>query len=94
MAEEKNVRLILTFTENAFRALEEIVQRGRWNTIPDVVQIGLRLERLIQIQSEEGFTELFVRNPRTGAERLVLYKTLNRVQGRGGIRVLAAKVEE
>jgi hypothetical protein len=43
----------------------------------EAVRESLQVSRALQTQAEQGFTELLVRNPKTGAERVIVIPSLH-----------------
>ena len=51
-------------------------QQGRFSSMADAVRESLQVSRALQSQAEQGFSELVVRNPQTGEERVIVIPNL------------------
>jgi hypothetical protein len=69
-------RVVFTFDERSLSSLEEITQKARFSSLGDTVKESLQVSRAIQQQAEDGFTEVVVRNPKTGKEKVILVPNL------------------
>lgn len=72
----KNKRVIFTFDERSFDSLQKITERGGFSSMADTVRESLQINRALQSQANQGFTEVVVRNPETGEERVVVIPNL------------------
>jgi hypothetical protein len=68
----KAKRVVFTFDERSLEGLEELKKTGGYGTLADTVRDSLRMFRAIKKQSNDGFTEILVRNPKTGSERVMV----------------------
>jgi Arc/MetJ-type ribon-helix-helix transcriptional regulator len=73
----KAQRVVFSFDERSLESLQQIRQRGRFSSMADAVRESLQTSRALQAQAEQGFTELVVRNPKTGEERVIVIPTLH-----------------
>jgi hypothetical protein len=64
-------RVVFTFDEKSLTALKEIAKGG---SMAGAVRDSIRIMRALQSQAAQGFTELIVRNPKTGKERVMIWK--------------------
>jgi hypothetical protein len=71
-------RVVFTFDDRSFDNLERMKAVGRYPSLANAVRDSLQITRAIQSQREQGFTELIVRNPRTGVERILIIPELNK----------------
>ena len=68
----KNRRIVFKFDEPSLRALEIMTKEGGYNSMVDTVRESLRISRALQTQAKQGFSEITLRNPDTGEERVVV----------------------
>jgi len=64
-------RVVFTFDEDSLERLNEIQQIGQFASLGEAVSDSLRINHALQTQAAEGFTEIIVRNPVTGQERVM-----------------------
>lgn len=76
MAERKSKKVAFTFDERSLATLEEMTEEGRFGSMADTVRESLQISRALQSQATKGFTEVIVRNPETGEERVVIIPSL------------------
>jgi hypothetical protein len=72
----KAKRVVFSFDERSLDSLEQIKQEGRYGSYADAVRDSLKISRALQHQSEQGFTEVIVRNPESGEERVMVIPPL------------------
>ncbi len=72
----KTKRVVFSFDERSYDSLEQIKERGRYGSLAEAVRESLQVSRALQNQSGQGFTEVVVRNPNTGEERVMVIPTL------------------
>jgi len=65
-------RVVFTFDERSLESLEEITKQGHYNSMAETVRLSLQVNRALQQQAGDGFTQLVVRNPQTGEERVIV----------------------
>lgn len=73
-------RVVFTFDDRSLANLERMKAVGRYASLAEVVRDSLQITRALQSQREQGFTELAVRNPKTGAERTLIIPELGKEQ--------------
>ena len=73
----KAQRVVFSFDERSLESLQRIKEQGRFSSMAEAVRESLQISRALQSQAEEGFTELVVRNPATGAERVIVVPALH-----------------
>lgn len=73
----KAQRVVFSFDERSLESLQHIKEQGRFSSMADAVRESLQTRRALQTQAEQGYTELVVRNPKTGAERVIVIPTLH-----------------
>lgn len=56
------------FEDASLKTLETMTQRGNFPDMAGCVKSSLKLSRVIQQYREQGFTDLYFRNPKTGTE--------------------------
>ena len=69
-------RLVFTFDERSLESLQKIKQQGRFSSLADAVRQSLQISKALQSQSEQGFKEVIVRNPKTTEERVLVIPEL------------------
>ncbi len=67
-----NHRIMFTFDERSLNTLKRIREAGHYNSMATAVRDSIRIRRTLQQQAAEGFTEIVVRNPRTGEARVIV----------------------
>jgi Arc/MetJ-type ribon-helix-helix transcriptional regulator len=72
----KAQRVVFSFDERSLESLQRIRQQGRFSSMADAVRESLQVSHALQSQAEQGFTELVVRNPQTGDERVIVIPNL------------------
>lgn len=65
-------RVAFTFDERSYAMLQDMTTEGKYSSMADCVRESLQVNRAIQEQAMQGFTEVIVRNPKSGAERVVV----------------------
>ena len=73
----KAQRVVFSFDERSLESLQQIRERGRFPSMAEAVRESLQTSRALQAQAEQGYTELVVRNPKTGEERVLVIPALN-----------------
>jgi Arc/MetJ-type ribon-helix-helix transcriptional regulator len=72
MISKKNKRVAFTFDERSLTTLEEMTDEGNFSSMADTVRESLQISRALQTQAKKGFSEIIVRNPNTGEERIII----------------------
>ena len=72
----KTRRVVFTFDERSLESLQQIKDQGRFGSLADVVRESLGISRALQLQNQQGFTEIIVRNPETKQERVLVIPPL------------------
>ena len=70
MGESK--RVTFTFDERSLDTLEDMTEEGKFSSMAETVRESLQISRALQSQAKQGYTELTVRNPDTGEERVIV----------------------
>jgi Arc/MetJ-type ribon-helix-helix transcriptional regulator len=73
----KAQRVVFSFDDRSLESLQRIKEQGRFSSMADAVRESLQVSRALQDQAEQGFTELVVRNPKTGTERVIVVPPLH-----------------
>lgn len=73
----KAQRVVFSFDDRSLESLQRIKEQGRFSSMADAVRESLQVSRALQSQAEQGYSELVVRNPNTGEERVIVIPTLN-----------------
>jgi Arc/MetJ-type ribon-helix-helix transcriptional regulator len=76
----KAQRVVFSFDERSLESLQQMRERGRFSSMAEAVRESLQTSRALQTQAEQGYTELVVRNPKTGEERVLVIPTLHTPQ--------------
>ncbi len=63
-------KVVFSFSEEALTSLDRMTRDAGLSTAQTLCE-SLRLARAVQKQMANGFTELVLRNPRTGAEQRI-----------------------
>ena len=72
MTQKKSKRVAFVFDERSLITLEEMTKEGRFSSMADTVRESLQISRALQEQALDGFSEIIVRNPETGEERVIV----------------------
>ncbi len=72
----KAQRVVFSFDERSLESLQRIREQGHFSSMADAVRESLQVSRALQSQAEQGFSELVVRNPQTGEERVIVIPNL------------------
>jgi Arc/MetJ-type ribon-helix-helix transcriptional regulator len=72
----KTRRVVFTFDERSLESLQKLTEQGRFASMADTVRESLQINRALQGQANQGFTEVVVRNPDTNEERVLVIPTL------------------
>ncbi|MBX3176856.1 MAG: hypothetical protein KF886_05825 [Candidatus Hydrogenedentes bacterium] len=73
----KSKRVVFSFDERSYDSLEDVQRRGKFNSLADAVRESLQISRALQNQDQQGFSEVVVRNPKTGEERVMVIPSLH-----------------
>ena len=73
----KAQRVVFTFDDRSLQSLQSIKEQGRFSSMAEAVRESLQVSHALQAQAEQGYTELVVRNPKTGEERVIVIPTLH-----------------
>ena len=76
-----NQRIVFTFDERSLDSLKKMQSEGQYSSMAKVVRDSLRISRTLQQQAGEGFSQIMVRNPKTGEERVLVDPPLLSAQG-------------
>jgi hypothetical protein len=82
MNNKKSKRVAFTFDERSLATLEDMTMEGKFSTMADTVRDSLQISRALQAQAKGGFTEVVVRNPETGEEKVIVIPSLQSVSKR------------
>jgi hypothetical protein len=70
--DKKSKRVAFTFDERSLSTLESMTDEGHFSSMADTVRESLAISHALQSQALNGFTEVIVRNPQTGEEKVVV----------------------
>lgn len=73
-------RVAFTFDERSLKNLEQMTDEGQYSSMADTVRESLQINRALQSQAKNGFTEVVMRNPETGDERVVVIPRLQIIE--------------
>ena len=68
----KSKRVAFTFDARSFSTLEKMTEEGQFSSMAETVRESLQISHALQEQARDGFSEIIVRNPKTGAEKVVV----------------------
>ncbi len=66
-----NNRVTFSFDAVSYGNLQELKKKGRFRTVADTVRDALIIRKVLHLQSEQGFTEVVLRDPVSGRERVI-----------------------
>ena len=75
MAESK--RFLVTMDENSMEALDYVKDKASLESLAAGVRESVRTRKTLQHLAEEGFKQIVVRNPETGAEKEIVIPGLS-----------------
>jgi Arc/MetJ-type ribon-helix-helix transcriptional regulator len=70
-------RVVFSFDDRSLESLERMTKQGKYPSMANAVRDSLQITRALQSQAERGFTEIIVRNPETGEERVIVVPELH-----------------
>ena len=70
-------RVVFTFDERSLESLKKITEQGNFASMAETVRESLQINRALQRQAQNGFTEVVVRNPKTNEERVIVIPSLD-----------------
>ena len=73
----KTRRVVFGFDERSLDSLKRITEQGHFSSMADSVRESLQVMNALQAQAQKGFTEVVLRNPETGDERVLVIPTLS-----------------
>jgi Arc/MetJ-type ribon-helix-helix transcriptional regulator len=73
----KTRRVVFSFDDRSLESLQSMTEQGKFPSMATAVRESLQVSRALQIQAEQGYTEVVVRNPETGDERVLVIPRLN-----------------
>ncbi len=73
----KTKRVVFSFDERSLASLEDLTRQGRFPSMAETVRDSLQISRALQVQAEQGFSEVILRNPETKEERVIVIPTLH-----------------
>lgn len=76
----KSKRVVFTFDERSLLTLEKMTDEGHFSSMADTVRESLQIGRALQTQAKDGFTDITLRNPETGEERVVIIPHLQSIR--------------
>ena len=72
----KTRRVVFSFDKRSYDTLKRITEQGHFSSMAESVRESLQINRALQDQADEGFTEVVLRNPKTKEERILLIPSL------------------
>lgn len=76
MSKPQTHRVVFSFDDRSLESLKRITEQGHYPSMAEAVRRSLQINRALQNQSEQGYTEVVVRNPQTDEERVIVLPTL------------------
>ena len=73
----KTQRVVFTFDERSLASLKEMVDQGQFPSMAEAVRESLAVNRALQSQAKQGFTEIVVRDPESKQERVMILPSLH-----------------
>ena len=70
-------RVVFTFDERSLASLKEMVDQGPFPSMAEAVRDSLAVNRAIQNQAKQGYTEVIVRDPETKQERVMILPSVH-----------------
>jgi Arc/MetJ-type ribon-helix-helix transcriptional regulator len=68
----KTQRVVFTFDGRSLESLKQMVEQGQFTSMAEAVRESLAINRALQSQAKQGFTEILVRDPATKQERVMV----------------------
>lgn len=65
-------RVVFTFDERSYHELHLLKTIGGFPSLAEALRVSLMIRRGLQSQAAQGFTEVVVRQPGTGLERVMV----------------------
>jgi Arc/MetJ-type ribon-helix-helix transcriptional regulator len=72
----KTQRVVFTFDERSLASLKEMVDQGQFQSMAEAVRDSLAVNRALQSQAKQGFTEVVVRDPDSKQERVMVLPSI------------------
>jgi len=72
-------RVVFTFDERSLANLKDMVEQGQFGSMAEAVRESLAVNRALQQQSRQRFTEVVVRNPDTKQERVMVLPAVHSI---------------
>lgn len=72
----KTKRVVFSFDERSYDSLEKIKEQGHFSSLADTVRQSIEVSGALQSQAQQGYSEVTVRNPETGEERVLVIPRL------------------
>jgi Arc/MetJ-type ribon-helix-helix transcriptional regulator len=73
----KTQRVVFTFDDRSLASLKDLVDQGHFASMAEAVRESLAINRALQTQAKQGFTEILVRDPETKQERVMILPSLH-----------------
>lgn len=74
--------VLLTFDDGSLTTLTQMTTDGQYTDLADTLHESLQINATFMTQARQGFSEVIVRNPRTGDERVVEIPRLTLIAAR------------
>lgn len=72
-------RVVFTFDQNSYSNLESVKDTGNFPSLAEAVRTSLNINKVLQNQFEQGYSEVVVRNPKTKEEKILVIPSIERV---------------
>ena len=68
----EGTRVVFTFDGRSLEVLKKMTEESHLPSMAATVRAALRICNTLQTQATKGFSDVIVRNPTTGAERMIV----------------------
>ncbi len=70
-------RVVFTFDEGSYKYLKDMAEERHSGSMAEALRASLAVRKALQSQAIKGFSEVIVRNPDTGKERVMAASALD-----------------
>jgi hypothetical protein len=68
----KTHRVVFSFDERSLESLKKITEDGQYSSMAETVRDSVIINKALRDQVGQGYSEIVLRNPKTGEERVVV----------------------
>lgn len=65
-------RVIFSFDDRSLESLKKVTEDGHYASMAETVRDSVTINKALREQVEQGYSEIVLRNPKTGEERVVV----------------------